>query len=53
MKAIKEATGRTMDKIKSDVQEYGDIGTVAQVWWAGCSLLVYQATMSQSQPSGG
>lgn len=31
MKAIKEATGRTMDKIKADVQEYGDIGTVAQV----------------------
>lgn len=31
MKAIKEATGRSMDKIKADVQEHGDIGTVAQV----------------------
>lgn len=31
MKAIKEATGRSMDKIKSELQEQGDIGTVAQV----------------------
>jgi DNA ligase-1 len=31
MKAIAQATGRSMDKIKIDAQEKGDLGLVAEV----------------------
>jgi len=31
MKAIAQATGREMSKIKADVRELGDLGKVAQV----------------------
>ena len=36
MKAIAEATGRSLASIKADVAEKGDLGIVAEVWMQLC-----------------
>jgi DNA ligase-1 len=44
MKAIASATGRSLQKIKSDLQEQGDLGKVAQMSRSN------QPTMFQPKP---
>lgn len=44
MKAIAQATGRSLDKIKKDAAEAGDLGTVAE------SSRSTQKTLFQPQP---
>lgn len=44
MKAIAQATGRSLDKIKSDAAEAGDLGIVAE------SSRSTQKTLFQPQP---
>ncbi len=44
MKAIASATGRSLQKIKADLQEQGDLGKVAQISRSN------QPTMFQPKP---